>query len=76
MKDNKPLLIVIVIAAVIAICCLVSCCLSILFASIAPKTSTPEGMACTMEARLCPDGSYVGRNGANGCQFDPCPGNR
>jgi hypothetical protein len=29
-------------------------------------------IACTMEAMLCPDGSYVGRTGPN-CQFAPCP---
>lgn len=28
--------------------------------------------ACTMEAKLCPDGSYVGRTGPN-CEFAPCP---
>jgi len=28
---------------------------------------------CTMEAKLCPDGSYVGRTGPN-CEFTPCPG--
>lgn len=27
--------------------------------------------ACTMEAKLCPDGSYVGRVGPN-CAFAPC----
>ena len=32
---------------------------------------TPK--ACTMEAKLCPDGSYVGRTGQN-CEFSPCPG--
>ena len=31
-----------------------------------------EPTACTMEARLCPDGSYVGRTGPN-CEFTPCP---
>lgn len=30
------------------------------------------GVACTMEARLCPDGSYVGRQGPT-CEFVPCP---
>jgi hypothetical protein len=30
----------------------------------------PKG--CTMEARLCSDGSAVGRSGPN-CEFDPCP---
>lgn len=27
---------------------------------------------CTMEAKLCPDGSYVGRQGPK-CEFAPCP---
>lgn len=31
-----------------------------------------EPVACTMEAKLCPDGSYVGRTGPN-CEFAPCP---
>jgi hypothetical protein len=26
-----------------------------------------------MEAKLCPDGSAVGRNVSNNCEFDPCP---
>lgn len=30
-------------------------------------------VACTMEAKLCPDGSAVGRSGPN-CEFAPCPG--
>jgi hypothetical protein len=29
------------------------------------------GISCTMEAKLCPDGSYVGRSGTN-CEFAPC----
>lgn len=29
-------------------------------------------IACTEEAKLCPDGSYVGRTGPQ-CQFSPCP---
>lgn len=35
--------------------------------------SVPGGgeVACTMEAKLCPDGSYVGRSGPN-CEFAPC----
>ena len=32
-----------------------------------------EGVACTMEAKLCPDGSAVGRTGPN-CEFAECPG--
>jgi len=34
-------------------------------------TSTDE-VACTMEAKLCPDGSYVGRVPPD-CEFAPCP---
>ncbi len=36
-----------------------------------PPTNQPT--ACTMEAKLCPDGSAVGRSGPN-CEFAPCPG--
>lgn len=32
-----------------------------------------NGVACTMDALLCPDGSYVGRSGPN-CEFTACPG--
>lgn len=35
-----------------------------------PKTDT--SYACTMEAKLCPDGSSVGRSGPD-CAFAPCP---
>ena len=31
-----------------------------------------SGIACTMEAKLCPDGSAVGRSGPN-CEFSACP---
>jgi hypothetical protein len=33
-----------------------------------------EPVACTMEAKLCPDGSYVSRTGPN-CEFESCPTN-
>jgi len=32
----------------------------------------PPGAECTMEAKLCPDGSYVGRVAPN-CDFAECP---
>ena len=32
-----------------------------------------EAVFCTQEAKLCPDGSYVGRTGPN-CEFTSCPG--
>lgn len=33
---------------------------------------TDEPIACTMDARMCPDGSYVGRQGPK-CEFAACP---
>jgi hypothetical protein len=35
-------------------------------------TKTPGEKVCTMEAKVCPDGSAVGRMGLN-CKFAPCP---
>ena len=32
-----------------------------------------ENVVCTMDAKTCPDGSYVGRV-PPGCEFVPCPG--
>lgn len=37
-----------------------------------PEPVTPEPVACTMDARICPDGTSVGRVGPN-CEFAPCP---
>lgn len=37
------------------------------------KTGSPSPeVACTQEAMMCPDGSYVGRTGPN-CEFTACP---
>ncbi len=33
---------------------------------------TETAVACTMEAKQCPDGSYVGRSGPK-CEFAQCP---
>jgi hypothetical protein len=49
------------------------------FASVAKdpvrgnQPSAPVASACTMDAKVCPDGTAVGRDGANGCEFLPCP---
>jgi len=37
-----------------------------------PKISDQKPIACTKEAKICPDGSTVGRTGPN-CEFTPCP---
>lgn len=34
--------------------------------------ASSSAIACTQEAKLCPDGSYIGRTGPN-CQFAVCP---
>jgi hypothetical protein len=36
------------------------------------KDHREEPVACTLDAKLCPDGSYVGRIAPN-CEFAPCP---
>lgn len=46
--------------------------------TLSPKAITPspsqktQGRMCTLEAKLCPDGSSVGRSGPN-CEFAACP---
>jgi len=42
--------------------------------TICPNTTPTENnqVACTMEAKLCPDGSSVGRSGPK-CEFIACP---
>ncbi|MCX6708748.1 MAG: hypothetical protein NTW67_03850 [Candidatus Woesearchaeota archaeon] len=37
-----------------------------------PREGWNKPVACTEEAKLCPDGSAVGRTGPN-CEFAPCP---
>lgn len=40
-----------------------------------PLITVPSPVACTMEAKLCPDGvTYVGRQGPK-CEFALCPDN-
>lgn len=40
--------------------------------TVDPTPTPPDSTACTQEAKLCPDGSYVGRTGPN-CEFVACP---
>jgi len=44
----------------------------LIFTSIFPVNEEIGKVACTMEAKMCPDGSAVGRTGPN-CEFAPCP---
>lgn len=54
---------------------------AVLFLNTSKKAEAPVGetpgsdtlVACTMDAKVCPNGSYVGRSGPK-CEFDACPG--
>ena len=39
---------------------------------VTPAPNDGGGIACTQEAKQCPDGSYVGRSGPR-CEFAACP---
>ncbi|MBX3226120.1 MAG: hypothetical protein KIT84_28895 [Labilithrix sp.] len=41
--------------------------------STEPDAGEPPLKACTMDAKMCPDGTSVGRVGPS-CEFAPCPG--
>lgn len=43
---------------------------SFVVSSFVDQSSAP--VACTLEAKICPDGSAVGRTGPH-CEFAPCP---
>lgn len=36
------------------------------------QKSQKKALPCSLEAKICPDGSSVGRTGPN-CEFAPCP---
>jgi len=61
MKKSSYILIAIVLIIVASV---------VIRLNIKPTTISP--VACTMEAKLCPDGSSVGRTGPD-CAFAPCP---
>lgn len=43
--------------------------------TIASSAYALSPVACTMDAKLCPDGkTYVGRDGLNNCEWEKCPG--
>ncbi len=64
-RTKKLLWVVVIIIVVVG--------LVVIFAK--PTTTTPNGdgnTACTLDAKICPDGTAVGRIGPN-CEFAPCP---
>jgi putative hemolysin len=65
-KGFAPILIVLIFSAIFALAG------AGYWYSAANKKAVQEEVVCTMEAKLCPDGSSVGRSGPN-CEFAPCP---
>jgi hypothetical protein len=65
-KSNRPVIIV----SVIVIFLLLAVGASAFY--LGKMASSPKQVACTMEAKLCPDGSSVGRTGPK-CEFASCP---
>jgi hypothetical protein len=35
-----------------------------------------NALMCTQEAKICSDGTAVGRNGSNNCEFNACPADK
>lgn len=46
--------------------------IGVLYFVYTKRVQAPAQVACTMEAKVCPDGSYVGRTGPQ-CEFAACP---
>ena len=70
-KKNSPLILISIVLVVIALLAAVAYAIGMQFFS--PNTATtPVYKACTMEAKICSDGSSVGRVGPN-CEFAQCP---
>ena len=71
-KGAANILLIVLIIAVAAVF-VFAVSLAIIQKSDLPETLFPnEPKACTQEAKLCPDGSAVGRTGPN-CEFADCP---
>jgi hypothetical protein len=47
--------------------------LGVLLMAMLVGCSQVEPIACTADAKICPDGSGVGRDPENDCEFFPCP---
>lgn len=68
-KVKEPLLI---LAFTMLYCLIILAVVAVAYLTIG-LIDKNEQPACTLEAKLCPDGSSVGRTGHN-CEFAPCPG--
>lgn len=79
-KKQNPLIKILVIVGVVLILAVIGVlgfmAMTQSQSPIAPEiideANPDEMVACTMDAKICPDGSAVGRSGPN-CEFAPCP---
>lgn len=60
------------IAAIVGAVLLFGVVAGVVFWDRLPFADEPEPVYCTQDAKLCPDGSYVGRVGPR-CEFAACP---
>lgn len=75
MKNQKSIVIVVAVILVMVLAGFLYSSKSALHnpsIPLPPKTGGKGPVACTMEAKQCPDGSYVGRQGPR-CEFAQCP---
>lgn len=59
--------VILIIATLIGALFLTGC------ASAPPTPGGKNPIVCTADAKVCPDGSTVGRDADNNCEFKPCP---
>lgn len=60
-------------AVVAVLACMAMLVAAYIFLAGPENAQAPSGpVTCTLEARQCPDGTYVGRSGSR-CEFAPCP---
>ncbi len=71
-KRKSSLMMVAIILVAIALLALVAYVLGMQFLGQNNNVVIPTPQACTEEAKICPDGSSVGRTGPN-CEFAQCP---
>jgi hypothetical protein len=64
-KLKFPIIIAIIIGTIILL-------VNVSFGYYLYKQQSLKQIACTMEAKICPDGTSVGRSGPK-CEFAPCP---